>query len=216
MYKNYNTRPAKESSDEFIYGIRAIIEAIEADRPINKIIIQQGLQGDLTKELREVLKGTEISYQIVPGQKLNRVTNKNHQGAIAFVSPIEYQNIEDILPLIYEKGETPFLYILDRITDVRNMGAIARSAECNGVHAIIIPSRGSAMINADAVKTSTGALNKLPVCRSFNLKHTIQYLQESGVSVVGCTEKTEDLLPNTELLGPIAVIMGSEEDGISG
>ncbi len=213
--QKYYKKPTKTNPEDYIYGIRTIIEAVEANRSINKILIQQGLAGDLLRELKQVLKGTQISYQSVPGQKLNRVTNKNHQGAIAFLSPIEYQQIEDVLPALYEKGRTPFIYILDRVTDVRNMGAIVRSAECNGVDVVILPSRGSAMINADAVKTSTGALHKVPICRSFNLKFTIQYLKESGVSVVACTEKTNDLLTKTELTGPVAIIMGSEEDGVS-
>ena len=199
----------------FIFGIRAIIEAIEAGKTINKLMIQSGIQGDLHDELKEAISGHDILVQRVPIQKLNSFTRKNHQGAIAFTSPIEYYSVENVLPQIYDKGEDPFVFILDRVTDVRNLGAIARSAECNGVHAIVIPSKGAALVSADAVKTSAGALNKIPVCKEHNLKEVIQYLKDYGVRVVGCTEKTKDLLPNTSLTGPVAVIMGSEENGVS-
>jgi len=199
----------------FIFGIRAIIEAIEAGKTINKLMIQSGIQGDLHDELKEAISGHDILVQRVPIQKLNSFTRKNHQGAIAFTSPIEYYSVENVLPQIYDKGEDPFVFILDRVTDVRNLGAIARSAECNGVHAIVIPSKGAALVSADAVKTSAGALNKIPVCKEHNLKDVIQYLKDYGVKVFGCTEKTEDLLPNTSLTGPVAIIMGSEENGVS-
>ena len=207
-------QPRKKNTD-FLFGIRAIIEAIEAGRTINKILLQNGVKSDLMAELKEVLRGQKIITQQVPSQKMDRITRKNHQGAIAFISPIEYQPLEQILPLIYERGEIPFLYILDRVTDVRNLGSIARSAECNGVHAIVLPSRGSALVTADAVKTSAGALNKIPICIEHNLKETIQYLKDYGVSVIGCTEKTDNLLPTTNLKGAVAIIMGSEENGIS-
>lgn len=207
-------KSTKKDTD-FIFGIRAIIEAIEANRTINKILIQNGVKSDLMTELKEVLRGEKIITQAVPSQKMDRLTRKNHQGAIAFISPVEYQPLDQILPMIYEKGENPFIYILDRVTDVRNLGSIARSAECNGVHAIVLPSRGSAMVTADAMKTSAGALNKIPICIEHNLKETIQYLKDYGVSVVGCTEKTENLLPTTPLNEAIAIIMGSEENGVS-
>lgn len=205
----------KKKEENFIFGIRAIIEAIEAGKTINKLLIQTGIQGDLHNELKDAIRGKDVLVQRVPIQKLNRLTRKNHQGAIAFTSPIEYHSLENVLPQIYDKGEDPFIFILDRVTDVRNLGSIARSAECNGVHAIVIPSKGSALVSADAVKTSAGALNKIPVCKEYNLKDIIKYLKDYGVKVVGCTEKTEDLLPNSKLTGPIAVVMGSEENGVS-
>ncbi len=201
--------------EDFIYGTRAVIEAIQADRPINKLMIQQGIQNELYKELKGIISDKSLIIQTVPIQKLNQITRKNHQGVIAFVSPIAYQFTEDILPTIFENGESPFLFILDRLTDVRNIGSIARSAEINNVHALIVPSRGTGMINADAVKSSAGALNKLPVCREMNLKNTIQFLKDSGVTIVGCTEKTEDCLTEATFSGPITVIMGNEEEGIS-
>lgn len=205
----------KTIEKDFIYGIRAVIEAVDAGKTVNKLLIQAGLHGELLGELNQRLKGSDIVVQKVPLQKLNKITRKNHQGVIAFLSPVEYHSIEDILPAVYEDGKEPFILILDRITDVRNLGSIARSAECNGVDAIILPSRGSALIGADAIKTSAGALHKVPVCKEHNLKDTIQYLKDYGVSVVGCTEKTDTLLPKESLVGPVAVIMGSEENGVS-
>jgi 23S rRNA (guanosine2251-2'-O)-methyltransferase len=225
MNQRENNRPQKwgnqknyskvKDDESIIYGIRAVIEAISAGRTLNKIMVQQGIQGDLFKELKDLLKEKEEVYQIVPIQKLNKLTQNNHQGVVAFASPITYQKLEHIIPQIFENGETPLIFILDRITDVRNVGAIARSAECNGVHAIVVPARGNAQINSDAVKTSAGALNKIPVCKELNLKDSILLLKQSGIKVVACTEKTDNLLPSTNLTGPMAIIMGSEEDGVS-
>lgn len=203
------------SSENFIFGIRAVIEAIEAGREIEKILVQRGLAGDLFNQLRKALKGTEIPFQIVPSEKLKRITTGNHQGVIAFVSEITYYRTEDLLPDVFEQGKTPLLLILDRITDVRNFGAIARSAECAGVDFIIIPTRGSAQVTADAVKTSAGALNRIKVCRESNLKDTINYLKDYGLQVIACHEKTETLIYNADLKKPTAIIMGSEENGIS-
>lgn len=203
------------SHQDIIYGIRTVLEAINSGRSINKLLIQKGLQGDLIKELWRELKRDNIPHQGVPIQKLDYITKKNHQGVIAYVSPIEYYKIENLLPNIYEKGEVPLFLILDKITDVRNFGAIARTAECNNVHGIIIPSKGSAMVTSDAIKTSAGALSKLPVCSEHNLKNVISYLQNSGVKVVGCTEKGAEIVYKTKLTEPLAIIMGSEKDGIS-
>ncbi len=212
---NQKTYSKAKDDESIIYGIRAVIEAISAGRTLNKIMVQQGIQGDLFKELKDLLKEKDEVYQIVPIQKLNKLTQNNHQGVVAFASPITYQKLEHIIPQIFERGEVPLIFILDRITDVRNVGAIARSAECNGVHAIVVPARGNAQINADAIKTSAGALNKIPVCKELNLKDSILLLKQSGIKVVACTEKTENLLPSINLLGPMAIIMGSEEDGVS-
>ena len=203
------------SDQDIIYGIRTVLEAINSGRSINKLLIQKGLQGSLIKELWRELKRNNISHQGVPIQKLDYITKKNHQGVIAYVSPIEYYKIENLLPNIYEKGEVPLFLILDKITDVRNFGAIARTAECNNVHGIIIPSKGSAMVTSDAIKTSAGALSNLPVCSEHNLKDVIAYLQNSGLKVVGCTEKGAEIVYKTKLSEPLAIIMGSEKDGIS-
>lgn len=200
---------------DYIFGIRPVIEAIKANKEIDKILLQKGLIGERYKELLDLLKERNISVQYVPYQKLNRVTKKNHQGVIAFVSLIEYQNLENVLPMIYESGEDPFLLILDQISDVRNMGAIVRTAECAGVHAIIVPSKGSAQINADAAKTSAGAIHRVPICRSDNLKKDIDFLQQSGIKLIAATEKAEEMYTKADYKQPIAIIMGSEEKGIS-
>lgn len=210
-----NFRQEKKEVSNFIFGLRSVIEAIKSGKEVDKLQLQNGIQGELSGELRELIKEFNIPFQYVPVEKLNRLTQKNHQGVIAFISEITFQSIEDILPTIFEKGETPLILILDRITDVRNFGAISRTAECAGVQAIVIPSRGAAQVNADAIKTSAGALHKIPVCRSNNLKNTINYLKESGLSIVSCTEKTNKFHYDIDLNQPCAIIMGSEEDGIS-
>ncbi len=197
-----------------VFGIRAVIEAIRSGKEIESLYLQRGIGSGLLNELKGLLNEYGIVAQQVPIEKLNRITPKNHQGVIAIISPIVYQKIENIVPEIFEKGEVPLLLVLDGITDVRNMGAIARTAECAGVHAIIIPAKGSAQINADAIKTSAGALYKIPVCRHDNFMQTIRFLQESGLQLVACTEKTKEDIYSPDYTSPTAIIMGSEEDGI--
>ncbi len=212
-----NTNPVrpKREANQMVFGIRAVIEAIKSGKDIEAIYVQRGLSNNLFLELKALLKEQELSYQQVPVEKLNRITTKNHQGVIGIISPVTYQKIENIIPEIYERGETPLLLILDGITDVRNLGASARTAECAGVHALIIPAKGSAQINPDAIKTSAGALYKIPVCRHESLLKTAKFLQESGLQLVACTEKTSDFLYKPDYTVPTAIIMGSEEDGIS-
>lgn len=202
-------------SNQMIFGIRAIIEAIKSGKEIESLYLQRGISGDIMLELKSLLKEYDLAFQLVPVEKLNRLTAKNHQGAVAFISPITYDKIENIIPAIYERGEVPLILVLDGITDVRNFGAIARTAECAGVHAIVVPAKGSAQINPDAIKTSAGALYKIPVCRHDSLVKTAKFLQESGLQLVACTEKTNDYLYVPDYTGPTAVIMGSEENGIS-
>ena len=198
-----------------IFGIRPVIEAIEAGKTIDKLMVQKGLRGDIIGQLLGIAKEYHIPVQYVPVEKLNRLTRKNHQGVFAFVSPVDFYDIENILPMIYEEGKTPFLLILDRVSDVRNFGAIARTAECTGVDAIIVPEKGSASVNEDAVKTSAGALFRIPVCKVKSLKETIEYLQLSGIKITCATEKTDDTLYDVDFSLPTAVVMGSEEDGVS-
>lgn len=200
---------------ETIFGIRPVIEAINAGREIDRILVQKELHGNLMQELFQVASAHKIPLVKVPIEKLNKVTRKKHQGVICFLSSISYASLDNIISESFAAGKIPLVLILDRVTDVRNFGAIARSAECMGVDAIVIPSRGAAQINSDAVKTSAGALNYIPVCREENLKNTIQYLKSSGLSVVACTEKADKDLFSADLSGPVALIMGSEEDGIS-
>ena len=204
-----------QPKDDFIYGSRAIIEAINAGKEIDKLLIQKDVKNELTTELQIAAKDFNIPVQKVPIEKLNRITRKNHQGAIAFISSVVYASLDNIISEAYRKGEVPLLIVLDRITDVRNFGAIARTAECVGAHGIVIPSRGSAQIGSDAMKTSAGALNFIPVCRADNLKTTLREIRDNGITVLACTEKADDLVYKHDLTVPIALLMGSEEDGIS-
>lgn len=202
-------------TSDFIYGTRAIIEAIESGKELDKLLIQKDAKNELTAELLKLCRDMSIPAQRVPIEKLNRVTRKNHQGAIAFISSVAFASLDNLISEAYQKGESPFFIILDRITDVRNFGAIARTAECAGVHGIIVPSRGSAQIGSDAMKTSAGALNYMPICRSENLKVTIKSLKENGVQIVACSEKADQTIYETDFSVPVALLMGSEEDGIS-
>jgi 23S rRNA (guanosine2251-2'-O)-methyltransferase len=202
--------------ENLIFGIRAVIEAIDADKAVEKILLKKGLSNELFNQLRVALKGKDIPYQFVPPEKINRLTKKNHQGVVAYLAEVTYYTTEDLLQEVFESGRTPLILILDRVTDVRNFGAIARGAECAGVDFIIIPARGAAQINADAMKTSAGALHRIRVCREENLKDTIEYLKEYEIQIVACHEKTETLMYDADLKKATAIIMGSEENGISG
>lgn len=204
----------KEEKD-YIFGIRAVIEAIKSGKQIDKLMIKSGLKGELFFELIELVKDLQIPMQYVPNERINRITRKNHQGVLAFISPIEYQHVENILPTIYEEGRTPFFVILDKVSDVRNFGAISRTAECAGVDAMIIPEKGSARISGDAVKTSAGALHKIPVCRVKSLSKTIKYLQDSGIQVVAATEKANDLYYQVDFTVPTAILVGAEDTGVA-
>ena len=198
-----------------IYGTRAVIEAIHAGKQIEKIMIQSGLTNDLIKELINVAREHKMPYTFVPAEKLKRLSTKNHQGVICLLSSVSYSQLDNVIDKAFSSGREPFLLILDRVTDVRNFGAISRTAECAGVDAIIIGEKGSAPITSDAMKTSAGALNHIAVCREKELKQTLKQLRESGIKVIACTEKTNNDIYNTEITGPVALIMGSEEDGIS-
>jgi 23S rRNA (guanosine2251-2'-O)-methyltransferase len=201
--------------NNYIFGIRPIIEAIEAGKTIDKLFIQKGLHNDLFAELWKLVRFKRINYKHVPLEKINRLTKKNHQGVFAFISPIDFHNIEDIIPTLYEEGKNPLILVLDRITDIRNFGAISRTAECAGVNAILIPEKNTAAINADAIKTSAGALHKITVCRTWNLKLTLQFIKECGIQLITCTEKTQNNIYDLDYTPPTAIIIGSEEDGIS-
>ena len=201
--------------ESIIYGIRPVLEAIESQKTIDKILIQKGLKGDLFKDFFYTIRQNKIPFQYVPIEKLNRLVRGNHQGVVAFISAIEYQSIFDVLPGIFESGKPPFILLLDKITDVRNIGAIARSAECAGVNAIVLPLKGGAQLNEDAVKSSCGALFKVPVCRHSNLVEVIRYLKDSGIEVVGVTEKAKQYHYQKDYKDPIAFIMGNEYEGIA-
>jgi 23S rRNA (guanosine2251-2'-O)-methyltransferase len=200
---------------DMIYGTRAVIEAIAAGKDIDKIMIQSGLSNDLIKELIATARNNNIPIAFVPAEKLKRMSSKNHQGVICLLSAVTYASLDNLIFRAYNEGREPFFLILDRITDVRNFGAIVRTGECAGIDGIIIPEKGNAPITSDAMKTSAGALNHMPICREKDLKKTVQLLHDNGVRVVACTEKTEKNIYQINLSGPIAIVMGSEEDGIS-
>lgn len=198
-----------------IYGTRAVMEAIRAGKEIEKIMIQSGLANDLIKELIALAREQRVPYTFIPLEKLKRYSTKNHQGVICLLSSVVYASLDNLVERAYREGREPFLLLLDRVTDVRNFGAICRTAECAGIDGIVIGEKGSAPITSDAMKTSAGALNHLPVCREKDLKQTIRYLRESGVRIIACTEKATHSIYEVSLSGPIALVMGSEEDGIS-
>lgn len=198
-----------------IFGTRAVIEAIRSGREIEKVYVQAGLNNDLIKELINEAKDRKVPYSFIPVEKLNHLGSKNHQGVVCILAAISYAKIEDIVDKCYSEGKDPFLLILDRITDVRNFGAIARTAECAGIDAIIIPEKGNAPITPDAIKTSSGALNHLPVCRAVDMKKLVRQLKDNGIRVIACTEKTDADIYSADFKSPVAIILGSEEDGIS-
>jgi len=205
----------KDHSGDYIFGVRAVIEAIRAGRGFNKILIQKGMDKELFLELKRELGGHDFQLQFVPPEKLNSYTENNHQGVVALVSPITYHKIEEVVESLLAEEKKPFILALDRVTDIRNFGAIARTAECEGVDAILIPSKGSAQVTADAIKTSAGALNRIKVCKSDNFKESLFYIQQCGLRLVACTEKASVPLYETNLRGSVAVILGSEMDGIT-
>ena len=200
--------------NEMIFGVRAVLEAIDAGKEIDKILIKRDILSELSRELFAAVKGTNIPVQRVPVEKLNRITRKNHQGVIAFVSAVEYASVETFVPYLFEEGKDPLLVLLDGITDVRNFGSIARTCECAGVDAIIIPSHGSVTVNADAVKTSAGALHTLPVCREKNMTETIKDLKNSGFRIVCATERGKINYTQSDFNVPTCIVMGAEDTGI--
>jgi 23S rRNA (guanosine2251-2'-O)-methyltransferase len=198
-----------------IYGIRAVIEAINSKRAIDKIFIQKGLGGSLYKELESLIRENGISFSYVPIEKLNRLTRNNHQGVIANISPIEFYNFETLVEEVLEKKEVPLFLLLDQLSDVRNFGAIIRTAECTGVDGIVIQKKGAAPVTEDTIKTSAGAAFKVPIAKIDHLKDAVFYLQSSGIQVIAATEKTERSIYDINFKVPCAIIMGSEDTGIS-
>ena len=166
-------------------------------------------------ELESLLKTNSISSSYVPIEKLNRLTNKNHQGVVAFISPVDFYNLEDLVISVTEEGKVPLFLLLDEVSDARNFGAILRTAECTGVHGIIIPQKGSAPVNGDTIKTSAGAVFNIPICKVNHIKDAIQYLQGSGIQVIGATEKTNDFIYDVNFKLPAAIVMGAEGKGLS-
>nr|WP_297785105.1 23S rRNA (guanosine(2251)-2'-O)-methyltransferase RlmB [uncultured Allomuricauda sp.] len=202
-------------NNQLIYGIRAVLEAIDADQPINKLFIQKGLKGELYKELESAARKNGVSLSYVPIEKLNRLTRNNHQGAVAQISPVQFHKFEELVEQVLSKEKFPLFLLLDGVSDVRNFGAIIRTAECSGVDGIIISKNGAAPITDDTVKTSAGAAFNVPIAKVDHLKDAIFYLQSSGVVVTGATEKAENEIYGLDFNQPTAIIMGSEEKGIS-
>ena len=200
---------------ELIYGTRAVMEAVRAGKQIEKIYLQAGLTNDLMKELVGALKEHNVPYSWVPLEKINRLTTRNHQGVVGFLSAVLYASLQVLIDKAYAEGRTPFFLLLDRITDVRNFGAVARTCECAGLDALVIEEKGNSPVTSDAMKTSAGALNHLPVCRVKSLKQAIKELQDNGIQVVACTEKASKVLYELDLSTPTALLLGSEEDGIA-
>jgi 23S rRNA (guanosine2251-2'-O)-methyltransferase len=199
-----------------IFGIRAIIEAIESGSTINKIYLQKGLRGELFYELNKLIKNKSLTTSMVPVEKLNRLSkNNNHQGAVAQISPVEFHDLETLIEQTIDGGTTPLFLLLDQLSDVRNFGAIIRTAECTGVNGIIIQKNGSAPVNAETIKTSAGAAFKIPICKVDHLKDALFLLEASNIKTVAATEKTEDSIYDIDLNQPMAIVMGSEHRGVN-
>ena len=198
-----------------IFGLRAVIEAIQTNKTIDKIFIQKGLSGHLYQELQQNMSSREYNVSYVPVEKLNRLVKGNHQGIVATISPIEFVSLEDLVSSTSEKATSPLFLLLDQLDDVRNFGAIIRTAECCGVDGIIIQKKGGAPVTADTIKTSAGAIFKIPICKVDHIKDAIYYMQSSGVKVIAATEKTDDLLYEKDFAQPVALVMGNEGKGIS-
>jgi 23S rRNA (guanosine2251-2'-O)-methyltransferase len=198
-----------------IFGIRAIIEAINAGKTIDKVFLQKELKGELFIELEAVLRKNSINSSYVPVEKLNRLTKGNHQGAVAQISPIAFHDLEQLVTQVMESGKTPLFLLLDQLSDVRNFGAIIRTAECTGVNGIIIQKKGGAPVNGDTIKTSAGAVFKIPICKVDHIKDAVFYMQASDIKVIAATEKTDHLLYDISFKEPCAIIMGSEDRGIN-
>ena len=198
-----------------IFGLHAIIEAIEAGKTIDKLLLKKDLSGDLAHTLINLARERDITILRVPIEKLNRITRKNHQGAIAMLAAVTYYKVDQVLPAVFDEGMNPFFVILDGVTDVRNFGAIARTCDCAGVSAIVIPEKGSVSVNGDAIKTSAGALSYLPVCREHSLKEAITYLRQSGCRIIGTSDKNSVNYTSENYTGPVALVLGSEGKGIS-
>lgn len=206
---------SEKPSSTHIYGLRPVIEAIDGGTRIDRVFIQNGLAGSLANDLKSRIHDNGIPFQFVPVEKLNRLTRGNHQGVVALIAPVDYQRADVLLPDLCEKERPPFVLLLDRVTDVRNFGAIVRTAECAGVDAVVIPDHGSAQVGDDAVKTSSGALLRMPICREPNLKTVLNLARQCGMQIVAATEKGATDYLEADLRKPTLLIMGAEETGVS-
>ena len=200
---------------QYIYGIHAVLEALEAGKDIDKIFLSKTLNDETAKEIMDRARQLGVPVQRVPVQKIDRITRRNHQGVLAMMAAVTYYRVEDLVPQLFDEGQNPFIIVLDGVTDVRNFGAVARTCECAGVSAIVIPDRESVSVNADAVKTSAGALNYLPVCREHNLVSAVKLLRDSGFRIVGTSDKSQIPYTQGNYTGPVAIVLGAEDKGIS-
>lgn len=200
---------------QYLFGMHPVLEAVKAGKKFDKVLLKQGLEGVQFRELLDLLKQNEIPFQFVPGERLNKSVRGAHQGVLAYISQIDYVDIEQLVNNSLGRTDNPLLVILDGVSDVRNLGAIARSLECAGGQGIIVPAKGGAAINADAVKASAGALMRIDTCKVSNLRVAAYYLKQSGFRLIAATEKTDRLMYDVDMTGPVAVIMGSEGKGIS-
>lgn len=200
---------------QYIYGIHAVLEAIEAGKDIDKILLSKTLNDETAREISDKARQLRVPVQRVPVQKIDRITRRNHQGVLAMMAAVTYYQVENLVPQMFDEGENPFIVVLDGVTDVRNFGAVARTCECAGVSTIVIPDRESVSVNADAVKTSAGALNYLPVCRERNLVNAVKFLRDSGFKIVGTSDKNSSPYTQADYTGPVAIVLGAEDKGIS-
>ena len=200
---------------QYIYGIHAVIEAIDAAKDIDKILLSKTLNPEVAQDIIERARQLHVPVQRVPVQKIDRITRRNHQGVLAMLAAVTYYRVEDLVPQLFDQGANPFVVVLDGVTDVRNFGAVARTCECAGVNAIVIPDRESVSVNADAVKTSAGALNYLPVCREHNLVSAVRLLRDSGFKIVGTSDKSKMSYTAADFTVPVAIVLGAEDKGIS-
>ena len=213
--KPHTDRPAPAPPTSSIYGLRPVIEAIDSGTQIDRILLQNGLTGALVGDLKNRIRDNKIPFQFVPAEKLNRLTKGNHQGVAALIAPIRYHQAIELIPRLLEEKPAPLLLLLDHVTDVRNFGAIVRTAECTGADAVIIPDHGSAQVGDDAVKTSSGALLRVPICRESNLKTVLNLAKQCGMQVVAATEKGATDYLEVDFKQPTLLLMGAEETGIS-
>ncbi len=201
--------------EEYVFGIRPLLEKIQAGANPDKVLIQKGLQGDNFQELFALIRQRKIPFQMVPQEKLHHITKKNHQGVLAYMPLIAYQPLDEVLTRVIENGETPLILMADGITDVRNLGAMARTASCAGVHALVVPAKGGAPITSDSMKTSAGALASMPVCRESTLLEALAFCKACGLSVTVMDEKGKNSVFDSDLKGPMVVVMGAEDKGVS-
>jgi len=213
--QSFHVKHKKDDRLQLVCGIHPVMEALGAGKQIDKVLMQNNLDGRSTQELRAKIREKGVPLQIVPVEKLNRMTDSNHQGVVAIVSPITYCVFAELIQRLFDEGKSPVVVLLDHVTDVRNLGAIVRTAECAGVDAVVVPDHGSAQINEDAIKSSSGALLRMPVCRESNFKTTLNLARQMGMQVCAATEKGSVDYRTVDFTKPTVLVMGAEDTGVS-